>query len=170
MNAQNTQANKKDEHPTPPEAPMQSQSPTEVELPPTPEPHEQTLQELASTKSSSGEVVQPKSKSHRPDMLSKFLVLEGPTHWLFRLGFASIFLVNAIFAVFEPGSFASVVETNVISSAIGFTDLMVKIAIANDLILAVFIIGGWRKRLVYAWAGAWLILVAGMKLMNLVFS
>lgn len=103
-----------------------------------------------------------------PDMFSKFLILEGWSHWFFRFGFASIFFVNAVYAVFEPTSFAAVLEANPVASALGMTDLMVKIAICNDLILSVFIIGGWRKRWVYAWAGAWLLLVAGLKLMNLV--
>ncbi|MFZ1324081.1 MAG: hypothetical protein WAQ57_02895 [Candidatus Saccharimonadales bacterium] len=104
-----------------------------------------------------------------PDMFSRFLILEGWSHWFFRLGFASIFFVNAIYAVFKPASFASLLEANVIASAIGHTDLMVKFAIINDLLLGIFIVGGWRKQLVYGWAGAWLLLPAGLKLMNLVF-
>jgi hypothetical protein len=103
-----------------------------------------------------------------PDTFGRFLILEGFSHWFFRLGFASIFFVNAVYATFEPASFSGVLEANPVASAIGMTDFMVKIAICNDLILAVFIIGGWRKRWVYAWAGAWLLLVAGLKLMNLV--
>lgn len=104
----------------------------------------------------------------RPDMFTKFLVLEGWSHWFFRLGFASIFFVNALYAVFEPASFAGVLEKNLIASQIGHTNLMVQIAIINDLLLSVFIVGGWRKQLVYTWAGAWLLMPAGLKLMNLV--
>lgn len=102
----------------------------------------------------------------RPDVFSKFLVLEGPTHWLFRLGFASIFLVNAVYATLEPQSFIDMLNNNPVASLIGHADFMVKIAMVNDLLLGIFIIGGWRKRLVYAWAGLWLLLVAGLKLMN----
>ncbi len=102
-------------------------------------------------------------------MFGKYLILGGWSHWFFRLGFASIFLINAIYAIFEPQSFAGVLENNIIASQIGATDLMVKIAIFNDLILSVFILGGWRKQMVYAWAGAWLLLPAGMKLMNLIW-
>lgn len=109
-----------------------------------------------------------KKRPYSPDIFSKYLIIEGPAHWLFRIGFASIFMVNAVYAVFEPESFATVLEQNVVTSAIGMTDLMVKFAIFNDIILSVFILGGWRKQFVYAWAGAWLLLPSGIKLMNLI--
>ncbi len=110
-------------------------------------------------------------KNHlpRPDAFSKFLILEGWSHWFFRFGFASIFLVNAIYATIEPESFTSMLAANPVANAIGHHDLMVKITMVNDLLLAIFIIGGWRKRLVYAWAGMWLLLVAGLKMMNLFY-
>jgi hypothetical protein len=104
-----------------------------------------------------------------PDIFTKFLVLEGWSHWFFRLGFASIFFVNALYAVFEPTSFSDVLEQNIIASKIGQIDLLVKFAIINDLLLSIFIVGGWRKQMVYTWAGAWLLMPAGLKLMNLVF-
>lgn len=110
----------------------------------------------------------PKKRLPTPDdMFGKFLVLEGFTHWFFRLGFASIFLVNAVYAAIDPASFTSMLAKNPVANLIGFHDLMLKVAMVNDLLLGVFIIGGWRKRMVYAWAGAWLLLVAGLKLMNL---
>lgn len=104
-----------------------------------------------------------------PDVFSKYLILEGWSHWFFRFGFASIFFVNAIYAVAEPASFSGVLEANPVARAIGMTDFMVQIAIVNDIILSAFILAGWRKRLVYAWAGLWLLLIAGLKLMNLIF-
>ncbi len=126
-----------------------------------------TLEQLAAAQPPS--VVQPKLRSPAEDVFGKFLILEGWSHWFFRVGFASIFLVNAIYAVFEPQLFAAVLEENVVASAIGNIDAMVKFAIFNDIILSVFILGGWRKQFVYAWAGAWLLLPAGMKIMNLIF-
>jgi hypothetical protein len=130
---------------------------------------EQTMAEIAADMPKSQTPIIGKSRLSRPDVFSEFLILHGFTHWFFRLGFASIFLVNAVYAIFEPDSFAGVLEANPIASAIGFTDFMVKIAIVNDLLLSIFIIGGWRKKEVYAWAGAWLLMVAALKLMNLLF-
>lgn len=129
----------------------------------------QTLEQLAAAQPSAPTPAPTKRFVSRPDMFSKFLVLEGFSHWFFRLGFASIFLINAVYATVDPDSFTVMLEKNPIASAIGFTDLMLKIALVNDLLLGVFIIGGWRKQLVYAWAGAWLLLVAGLKMMNLFF-
>lgn len=128
-----------------------------------------TLEEIAASQPSRSNPNESKKHLSTPDVFSKFLILEGFTHWFFRLGFASIFFVNAVYAIFEPESFATVLESNPVASAIGMIDFMVKIAIFNDLILAVFIVGGWRKKWVYAWAGAWLLMVAGLKLMNLFF-
>lgn len=128
-----------------------------------------TLEQLAASQPAAPVAVPQKKIIGRPDMFSKFLVLEGFTHWFFRLGFASIFLVNAVYATLDPESFTVLLEKNPVASAIGFTDLMLKFALVNDLLLAIFIIGGWRKQWVYAWAGAWLLLVAGLKMMNLFF-
>jgi hypothetical protein len=104
----------------------------------------------------------------RPDAFSKFLILEGWSHWFFRFGFASIFFINAVYAAFDPKSFTDMLAANPIASALGHHERMVQFTMVNDLLLAVFIVGGWRKRMVYAWAGVWLLLVAGLKLMNLV--
>lgn len=103
-----------------------------------------------------------------PDaVFGKFLILEGWSHWFFRLGFASIFFINAVYAALEPQAFADLLAANPLSRALGQTDLLIKITMVNDLLLTIFIVGGWRKRMVYAWAGGWLLLVAGLKLMNL---
>ncbi len=127
-----------------------------------------TLSQLAEAQPKVAETNTP----HRlpiPDMFSKYLILEGFTHWLFRLGFASIFLVNAVYATFHPLEFTQLLQANPISNAIGYHDFMVRIAMVNDLLLGIFILGGWRKKFVYAAAGAWLLLVASLKLMNLIY-
>ena len=102
-------------------------------------------------------------KSHSPFPTGKLLNL------VFVVGFASIFIANAVDALENPEGFAKVGKSNAIAKHIGASDAMVWIAIVNDLILGALILTGWKKKYVYAWAGAWLILVAGMKLMNLVF-
>lgn len=99
---------------------------------------------------------------------SKPTRLESIFAWVFRFGFASIFLVNAVYAAVHPEEFTVMLKNNPITNAIGFTELMLKIAMVNDLLLGILLIVGWRQKLVYAWAGAWLIIVAGIKLMNLV--
>ena len=128
-----------------------------------------TLAQLDAKRTAPSSEVSNNKHLPKPDAFSKFLILEGWSHWFFRFGFASIFLMNAIYAIYEPSSFAGVLEENPIASSLGMTDVMVKTAITNDIILSVFIIGGWRKRFVYAWAGIWLLLIAGLKLTNLIF-
>jgi hypothetical protein len=130
----------------------------------------QTLSELANKQSLQTEQSTAKKRFPKPDIFTKFLILEGWTHWLFRLGFASIFFVNAIYATVEPESFISLLENNPIASLLGHAEFLVKIAMVNDLLLSVCIIGGWRKHMVYAWAGTWLLIIAGLKLMNLFFN
>lgn len=93
--------------------------------------------------------------------------LEQLSHWLFRFGFASIFLVNAAYASLYPDDFTKLLSENAIAGPIGHASLLINIAMFNDLFLGIMILGGWRKTLVYAWAGAWLLIVAGLKLMNL---
>ena len=87
---------------------------------------------------------------------------------IFRVGFASIFLINAVVAALRPEDFLGMLENNIIASRLGYHDLMIKFTMINDLLLGVFLLLGKYKRLVYPWAGAWLITVAGLKLMNLV--
>lgn len=128
---------------------------------------ELTIDQIESTSSLDKKVPVPKKSLPNTDMLPKFLILEGWSHWFFRLGFASIFFVTAVSAALEPESFTGMLRDNLVAGPIGYHDIMVKIAMVNDLLLTVLIIGGWRKRLTYAWAGIWLILVAGLKLMNL---
>lgn len=90
-------------------------------------------------------------------------------HGVFRLGFASIFLVNAIYAAFHPHDFTSLLNANLIARLLGHADFMVKIAMVNDLLIGIFILLNRHKKVVYTWAGCWLLLVAMLKLMNLVF-
>jgi len=95
------------------------------------------------------------------------MVLGLTMRWLFRLGFASIFLVNAIVAAIKPHDFISLLSNNVVASLIGHEDVMVKIAMVNDALLGVLILVGWKRNWINAWAGTWLLLVATIKMMNL---
>lgn len=93
--------------------------------------------------------------------------LDGLYNWLFVLGFASIFLINSAYALWQPKSFTDLLYNNPVTNAIGLESLMVKFVVVNDLILGLLILLGKRKKLVYAYAGIWLLIVAGIKLMNL---
>jgi hypothetical protein len=50
---------------------------------------------------------------------------------------------------------------------IGHADLLVKFVIFNDLALGLFILVNIQKKITYIWAGTWLLIVAGIKMMNL---
>lgn len=89
---------------------------------------------------------------------------------LFRLGFASIFLVNSLYAALRPSDFTELLYANPLTNSLGYTDTMVKAAMVNDLLLGVLILCGWRKKLVFAWAGVWLLMVTGIKTLNLFFN
>jgi hypothetical protein len=67
----------------------------------------------------------------------------------------------------KPGDFLQLLYLNPVTNTIGFTEIMIKIAMVNDMLLAICILIGWRKKLVYFWAGAWLLMIASIKLMNL---
>lgn len=142
-----------------------SQTTAQAPMPPQPAPSS-TMEEIAASLPAGAET--KSARKNMPDkVFGKFLILEGWSHWFFRLGFASIFLVNAVYAAIEPESFTDLLDANQIARLIGHAGLMVKFAMVNDLLLSILIVGGWRKRMVYAWAGAWLLMVAGLKLMNL---
>jgi hypothetical protein len=91
--------------------------------------------------------------------------------YLFRAGFASIFLVNSLTAILEPEGFRNLLEANVIGALLPATLIDVSIAIVavNDLALGIFILSGKKRTIVYAWAGIWLLIVASLKLMNFIW-
>jgi hypothetical protein len=84
-------------------------------------------------------------------------------HWLFFYGFASIFLINFVNAVVDPKSFQTLLNPNVFVPTFLPTRFMVNIAAVNDLAVGCFILSKWKKKWIYAWAGAWLLIVAGVK-------
>ena len=88
--------------------------------------------------------------------------------WLWRAGFASIFLVNSLVAWLEPEDFINLLEANFIGKHLSYIDWMVKLAAVNDLALGLAIVVGKWRRLVYVWAALWLLLVAGLKLSNMI--
>jgi hypothetical protein len=87
--------------------------------------------------------------------------------WLFRVGFAMVFIINAATALVQPDSFRKLIEGNFISHALGHTQIMLYIIVVNDFFLGLLILSGWKKKYVYAWSGAWLFIVTFMKFTSL---
>ena len=87
--------------------------------------------------------------------------------WSFRIGFSLVFIINSVTAIIEPEGFRKLIEGNFISQMIGHTQIMIYIIIANDALLGLFILFGWKKKWAYAWAGVWLFIVTFMKFTSL---
>lgn len=94
-------------------------------------------------------------------------IRRDPFVWLFRLGFASIFFVNAVVAFVAPDSFLELVRDTPIATLLGSADMAVIIAGLNDFMLGVLIIVNKWPRYVHAWAGAWLLIVTLVKVAHL---
>lgn len=158
-----------------PTQPLEPSAPTVSEPPAVPSPEPAQADPLTTPPNSVAPVtpapgsVTPITPQTHEGPARPALSLDKLLNLVFVVGFASIFIANAIDAIENPAGFAKVIDNNIIAKHIGASELMVWIAIINDLILGALILTGWKKKYIYAWAGAWLILVAGMKLMNLVF-
>ncbi len=87
--------------------------------------------------------------------------------WIFRAGFAGIFLVNGATAWLQPAGFQELLGTFPLAQAIGHIELMVVFAGINDIVLAGLILSGKHKEIIWAWAGSWLALVSFIKLASL---
>jgi hypothetical protein len=86
---------------------------------------------------------------------------------VFRLGFASVFLVNSLIAVIEPSGFIELMRHSLIARLIqDFRPLVGLIAI-NDFLIALLILCGYLRALVLAWSGLWLLAVTLIKLSSL---
>ncbi len=90
---------------------------------------------------------------------------------LFRAGFASIFLANAVVAVVTPEAFKGLITTNIIGQYFpaSLIDAMVWFIALNDVFIGVAILSGKWRYFIYIWAGLWLIIIAGIKATNLIF-
>lgn len=91
--------------------------------------------------------------------------------WLFRLGAAAIFVVNGIVGIVQPEDFTGILQVNVVGSQLSaeLITSLVWLASINDLALGAALISGQRQRLVYSWMVLWLCVIAGTKLMNLLW-
>lgn len=104
---------------------------------------------------------QMQASSHRPDVGAKAL------SWLFRIGFAGVFLVNAAIALLDPTSFIELMRSSFLETFVSnFTPLVWLIA-ANDLLLGTLLLWDRWSRYVRAWAGIWLLVVTLVKVSEL---
>ncbi len=85
----------------------------------------------------------------------------------FRIGFALVFIINSATAIIEPEGFRKLIESNFLLRTIGHTQIMIYIIAANDALLGLLILFGWKKKWVFAWAGLWLFIVTFMKFTTL---
>ena len=86
---------------------------------------------------------------------------------VFRVGFASIFLVNGLIALLKPEDFEKLLLSFPLAEAIGHIDIMIMIASINDLVLSGLILSGKYRKLIWAWAGTWFAMVSIIKFISL---
>lgn len=104
------------------------------------------------------------ASKHLADVFSDTAVLSS---WFFRVGFAGIFLANALVAWFTPGDFLMLIQDNVLVQLTGYPHVYIMVAGVNDLLLALLILSGRWPRVVYVWASFWLMVVTLVKLLHL---
>lgn len=89
--------------------------------------------------------------------------------WLFRIGFAGVFLINSVVAVVDPQSFAKLMGSSFMGHFIrNFAPFTTLIAL-NDAAIGLLILSGRWQNYVLAWSGLWLLAVTIVKLTALSF-
>jgi uncharacterized membrane protein YphA (DoxX/SURF4 family) len=88
--------------------------------------------------------------------------------FVFRLGFSTVFLANSWTAVVDPGGFLKLIENNILARMVGHFQLQLYMIVINDFILGLLILAGFKRKLVYVWAGAWLLIVTFFKITSLI--
>ncbi|WP_018465035.1 hypothetical protein [Calidithermus timidus] len=91
-----------------------------------------------------------------------------PPHWIFRLGFASIFLVNSLSALIDPNTFLKLMERSFLRLTPLPLEPMLWFIALNDLLTGALVLLGWKGRYVYIWAGMWMLAVTWVKLSTLI--
>jgi uncharacterized membrane protein YphA (DoxX/SURF4 family) len=84
--------------------------------------------------------------------------------WLLRLGLSSIFLVNSLTAWFDPSGFKKLLEASFFTHWMAGHATLIHLIMLNDLAVGVLILLGRWPLWVFAWAGAWLLAAALIKL------
>lgn len=88
--------------------------------------------------------------------------------WLFRVGFAGVFLVNSIVAIVDPGGFVKLMQSSFMGAFIQDFQPFVGLIAVNDFTLGLLILSGRWQSYVLAWSGVWLLAVTLIKLSSLI--
>ncbi|MDX2005189.1 MAG: hypothetical protein SFU83_07915 [Meiothermus sp.] len=87
---------------------------------------------------------------------------------LFRLGFASVFLVNGLTELIDPYAHLYLMQQSVLNYFIAdFTALMKFVAFSDLLLAALILFARWNGYLMLC-VGLWLLAVTGLRLLSLV--
>lgn len=96
-------------------------------------------------------------------------VEQGPLlAWLFRVGFAGVFLVNSIVAIVDPSGFVKLMQSSFMGAFIHDFQPFVGLIAVNDFTLGLLILSGRWQNYVLAWSGLWLLAVTLIKLSSLI--
>jgi uncharacterized membrane protein YphA (DoxX/SURF4 family) len=86
---------------------------------------------------------------------------------IFRIGFASVFLINAIIAVVDPGGFVKLMQGSLLGGFITDFSPFVWLIGLNDFVIGLLVLSGRWRTWVLAWSGMWLLAVTLIKFSNL---
>ncbi len=142
--------------------PVQAVSPSPVVVPPP------SVTQNPQTPVAEPVIPQTTPSKLSPRALADKILADRFLELCFRLGFGMVFLINAVTAFVDPEGFKKLIEANFMSRALGHTQLMLYVIAINDLLLGLFIMVGFKKKYVYAWAGVWLFIVTFMKFTSLI--
>jgi len=91
--------------------------------------------------------------------MKKLAIKKTTSDFFFRLGLASIFLVNSLTAWLAPNEFAELLKNNFLASAFASPEFLVRVIGVNDgLLFLLILFGRWRKTIAI-WAALWVITV-----------
>lgn len=86
---------------------------------------------------------------------------------LFSVGLASIFLVYAVVAYLHPETIKTAYLSNPLGKNIGHAEVAVEVSMFMNVFLGILAFVQRWKGIVYALAGAWLLIIAVFKVLNL---
>jgi hypothetical protein len=88
---------------------------------------------------------------------------------LFRFGFASVFLINALIAWLQPQDFLGLMQKSLAVNWLGGLEWMIPVIAMNDLALGIIILIAPKhyRPYVYAWTGLWFLAITVVKLTSL---
>jgi hypothetical protein len=89
---------------------------------------------------------------------------------IFRLGFASVFLVNGMTELADPYAHVDLMQQSILSYFISDFAALMKFVAWGDLLLATLILFARWNSLLMLWVGVWLLSITALRLVSLVPS